>query len=147
MHRPKRQGPIEAESKDKSRLRHQTRKGNKKDRVKSPKKVVLKPSSTRGGGNDGRQPPAENSGQHVIDSASLQREWDALLFDRPQETNNCLPRPISDWVSRVMSVSDRFTFGTEDPELIESKLDGDGGSGSESSSCCRRYCRWSWRKY
>jgi len=76
------------------------------------------------------QPASENSDE--LGGCNLRQEWDLLLTQRPRDGIYGVTRPTSDWLSQVLSVSNRFTFGTDDPESIDRQLIsvGSGNSGS-----------------
>lgn len=57
------------------------------------------------------QQPVERPDQPQDEA--LQTEWDDLLLQRPRFEKHS-SRPVSDWLLKVMSVSNRFTFGAED---------------------------------
>ena len=57
------------------------------------------------------QPPSESPDQ--AGNSFLRSEWDELLMQRPRNDDPS-SRPVADWLLKVMSVSNRFTFGVED---------------------------------
>jgi hypothetical protein len=114
-------------------------KESKRDRKDHVKPMTVVKSSIRGGGGGKedrqQQPPAETSGQQqVVGRASLQTEWDALLLDRTRENDTFLVRPVSDWLARVLRVSARYNFGTDDAPMNEEERGGGGTSSGRADA-------------
>ena len=71
------------------------------------------------------QPPCESPDQSG--KGALRSEWDELLLQRPRNDNPS-SRPVADWLLKVMSVSNRFTFGVEDVGRSDSTEAQDGST-------------------